>query len=126
MPKGFDCVTLQGDKYDVRGTLTGGSQQQAEILRKAQEYLKQDSARRQEEKTLYQMKEQHTHLREQDQKVQQIIRQKEQLETKLYYLSHQAEGATDVKSLEEQLSQLKLNFSEFSADLEQLTKRDQS
>lgn len=27
MPNGFDCVTLQGDKYERQGVLHGGSQQ---------------------------------------------------------------------------------------------------
>lgn len=39
----FNCVTLDGDEYNIRGLLTGGSQRSGPILGKIQELLQFDS-----------------------------------------------------------------------------------
>lgn len=57
MKNGFVCVTRQGDKYEPQGTLHGGSQTQAETLKKVQAFLEMDGTRKVRSKELYDLKE---------------------------------------------------------------------
>ena len=61
---GFVCVTRQGDKYDPRGLLSGGSNEQVDKLKKVQEYLEKNKVRKQTEKAIYDLREESKTLKE--------------------------------------------------------------
>ena len=99
--------------------LHGGSQQQGELLRNIQAYLNVEKERRIASKEIYDLKEQLKTLQQKEEVIKEKSSRKEQLESTLYYLNHQAAHESSMASLQEQLNLLKLNCTDLAKELEQ-------
>ena len=69
MPNGFDCVTIQGDKYERSGLLHGGHQAQGDNLKKVQDYLVAYKGKLNAAKQIHELREQLKNLQETEQHV---------------------------------------------------------